>query len=200
MTAVREDEVIRVNPCRIPGADREASTERATLTVDQVFTLVECIPARYRALVLLATFASLRWGEVVALQRKDLDPASGSMAVRQAYVEVRAAGLVLGPPKSRAGIRTVSIPPFLRAPLRQHLIDVADDPEAFVFTTETGRPIWRCNFNKLVGWQAAVAGVGRPGLHFHDLRHTDNTLAADSGTGLRNYRRRHVRTFAGGVG
>lgn len=109
------------------------------------------------------------------------------MEVRQAYVEVRAAGLVLGPPKSRAGIRTVSFPPFLRAPLRQHLIDVADDPEAFVFTTETGRPIWRCNFNKLVGWQAAVAGIGRPGLHFHDLRHTDNTLAADSGTSLRNY-------------
>lgn len=46
MTAVREDEIIRVNPCRIPGADREAPAERPTLTVDQVFALVEYIPAR----------------------------------------------------------------------------------------------------------------------------------------------------------
>jgi integrase len=102
MTAVREDEIVRVNPYRIPDADREASTERPTLTVDQVFALVDCSPAPYRALVLLATFASLRWGEVVALQRKDLDLAKGSVEV--------GAGLVLGPPKSRAGIRTVSFP------------------------------------------------------------------------------------------
>ena len=26
----------------------------------------------------------------------------------------------------------------------------------------------------------AVASIGRPGLHFHDLRHTGNTLAAQT--------------------
>lgn len=137
-------------------------------------------------MVLLATFASLRWGEVVALQRKDLDLTAGSLEVRQAHVEARGVGLMLGPPKSRAGVRTVAFPPFLRKPLRKHLVGAADDPEAFLLTTDAGRPIWRGNFNKLVGWPAAVAAIGRPGLHFHDLRHTGNTLAADSGTSLRN--------------
>lgn len=28
--------------------------------------------------------------------------------------------------------------------------------------------------------------MGLPGLHFHDLRHTGNTLAADMGVSLRN--------------
>jgi integrase len=28
--------------------------------------------------------------------------------------------------------------------------------------------------------------MGLPGLHFHDLRHTGNTFAADMGTSLRN--------------
>jgi integrase len=28
--------------------------------------------------------------------------------------------------------------------------------------------------------------MGLPGLHFHDLRHTRNTLAADMGVSLRN--------------
>ena len=32
-----------------------------------------------------------------------------------------------------------------------------------------------------------MAALGVPGLHFHDLRHTDNTLAADMGVSLRNF-------------
>ena len=53
-----------------------------------------------------------------------------------------------------------------------------DEPNALVFTTESGRAIWRGNFNKLTNWRTTVARVGVPGLHFHDLRHTGNTFAA----------------------
>ena len=33
---------------------------------------------------------------------------------------------------------------------------------------------------------AAVAAVGAPGLHFHDLRHSGNTLAGEGGASLRD--------------
>lgn len=36
------------------------------------------------------------------------------------------------------------------------------------------------NRNLLTGWKDAVTAIGRPGLHFHDLRHTGNTLAAQT--------------------
>lgn len=49
-----------------------------------------------------------------------------------------------------------------------------------------GKTIWRGNFNKIVKWRKIVAEIGRPGLHFHDLRHTGNTLAAQTGTSLRD--------------
>jgi integrase len=62
--------------------------------------------ARYRALVLLATFASLRWGEVIALRRCDLDLERRTVRVRAAYVERSTGEMLLGPPKSRAGRRT----------------------------------------------------------------------------------------------
>lgn len=55
---------------------------------------------------------------------------------------------------------------------------VADDPDALVFTGPTGAPLRRGNFNKLAKWQEAVTRIGAPSLHFHDLRHTGNTLAA----------------------
>jgi integrase len=42
----------------------------------------------------------------------------------------------------------------------------------------------RSGFNKLSGWMEAVRAIGVPGLHFHDLRHTGNMIAADSGAGL----------------
>ncbi|WP_309228035.1 site-specific integrase [Micromonospora sp. CMU55-4] len=187
MTAVKEDEILTRNPCRIPGADQEKPAEPPVLTLAQVFRLADIVPPRYRALVLVTTFGCLRWGEVAALQRQDIDTAAGTIRVRQAYTEQRGMGLVLGPPKSRAGRRTVSLPPAVVQVVREHLAAEVDDSlDAFVFTTESGRPIWRGNLNKLIAWKASVARIGQPELHFHDLRHTGNTLAARTGASTRD--------------
>ena len=191
MTAVNEDQAIRVNPCRIPKADQERAPERKVLTVAQVFQLAGKMPERYRALILITTFGCLRWGEAVALQRADMDMNTGTVRVRQTFGEIRGQGLVLGPPKSRAGRRTVSIPSVVMPAIRTHLdsyVGAAED--AFVFTGESGRPIWRGNFNKLVKWSESVQAIGAPGLHFHDLRHTGNTLAARTGASLRDLMQR----------
>jgi integrase len=186
-TAVKEDELIRVNPCRIPGADQEHPAERPVLTVRQVMTLADKVPERYRALVLLATFGCLRWGEVAALQRCDIDLDAGTVRVRQAFTEQRGKGMVIGPPKSKAGLRTVSLPASIVAEVRVHMdTHVKEWPDSFVFTTEGGRTIWRGNFNKIVQWRKVVGDIGMPGLHFHDLRHSGNTLAAQTGTSLRD--------------
>ena len=50
----------------------------------------------------------------------------------------------------------------------------------------SGRPIRRNNFRKLTGWPHIVEALGIQGLHFHDLRHTGNQFAANSGAGLRD--------------
>ncbi|WP_432901996.1 tyrosine-type recombinase/integrase [Micromonospora matsumotoense] len=187
MTAVKEDLILPRNPCRIPGADQEKPAERPVLTLAQVFKLADIVPPRYRALVLVTTFGCLRWGEAAALQRQDVDTMTGTIRVRQAYTEQRGVGLVLGPPKSRAGRRTITLPPTVVEVVREHLAaEVDDNPEALVFTTESGRPIWRGNLNKLIDWKANVSRIGQPNLHFHDLRHTGNTLAAQTGASTRD--------------
>jgi integrase len=186
-TAVNEDEILTKNPCRIPGADAEKPAERPVLTAAQAFALAAAVPPRYQALVLVATFGCLRWGEITALQRQDINTDDGAVRVRRAFTEQRGKGLILGPPKSRAGRRTVTLPAVVLPQVRGHLTDfVADHPEAFVFTGPTGRPIWRGNFNKLASWPQAAAAIGVPALHFHDLRHTGNTLAARTGASLRD--------------
>nr|WP_211290840.1 site-specific integrase [Kineococcus xinjiangensis] len=187
MTAVKEDEMIRKNPCRIPGADQERAEERPVLTVPQVFALADAVPERFAALILVTTFGCLRWGEAVALRRRDLDADLGVVRVREAFTEQRGKGMVLGPPKSRAGVRTVALPAAVLPRLRHHLDTyVGAELEAFVFTTQSGSTIRRGGFNKLTRWQPTVAAIGAPGLHFHDLRHTGNTFAARAGTSLRD--------------
>jgi len=144
---------------------------------------------RYRALVLLATFASLRWGEVTALRRCDLDLTARCVRVRAAFSERRAPGsaVTLGPPKSKAARRVVGVPRAIIPDLREHLSAfVGPGPGALAFAAPSGTPLRRRNFNRAVGWSHVVAAIGAPGLHFHDLRHTGNTFAAASGAGLKD--------------
>jgi integrase len=110
-----------------------------------------------------------------------------TVRVRAAYVERSTGPLVLGPPKSRAGRRIVGIPAAIVPDLEQHLAVYAKPgPGALVFPGIMGGPVRRGNFNKLSGWPHAVEALGVPGLHFHDLRHTGNQFAANSGAGLRD--------------
>jgi integrase len=76
---------------------------------------------RYLALVLLTTFASLRWGEATALRRADLDLSAGTVRVRAAFVERSTGEILLGPPKSKAGRRVVGIPQAIILILSEHL-------------------------------------------------------------------------------
>jgi integrase len=181
-TAVDPDRIITRNPCRVPGADKETPEERPVLSVEQVFKIADAMPPRLRALVLLAAFASLRWGEVSALRRMDIAEDASWVRVSRAFVEVAGKGLVPGPPKSRAGSRTVIVPAAVRADIVAHLAEfVPPGDESLLFTGEQGRAIRRGTFNPRVKWTKVVADLGLAGVHFHDLRHAGNIWASKAG-------------------
>jgi integrase len=187
MTAVREDRILPRNPCQVRGADREHAAERPVLSVAQVVALADAVPERYRAMILLTTFASLRFGEVTALERRDLDLDASTVRVRRTFSEVPGQGLVVGPPKSAAGNRTVTVPSLVMAAVRDHLTAyIEPDPAALVFTGPKGAPIRRGNARSLLRWADALDSLGLTGIRFHDLRHTGNTLAARSGVSTRD--------------
>jgi integrase len=190
-TAVDDDRVIR-NPCRIKGAAEEKTPERPVATVPQVFALAEEMPPRFRALVLTAAFTGLRWGELIALRRCDVDLEAPYVRVVRKLAQLRSGEVVVGPTKSAAGVRTVALPELLLPDLRRHLkkfTDAAD--EALVFTGEKGAMLSRGNWHTTVSWVPSVKAAGLPeGFHFHDLRHTGNQLAASAGASTRELMRR----------
>ncbi|WP_110334139.1 tyrosine-type recombinase/integrase [Prauserella flavalba] len=183
-TAVDEDKIMQRNPCRIRGADRENPAERPVLSVAQVFDLAGRMPDRFRALVLLAAFASLRWGEVTALRRCDVADDASWVRITRALVEVPGRGLIAGPPKSRAGVRELTLPAAIRPDVLRHLETyVGSDPMSLLFAgVRDGNAVRRPNFNQRVKWTKVVADMGLAGLHFHDLRHARNIWASKAGT------------------
>jgi hypothetical protein len=75
---------------------------------------------------------------------------------------------------------------------------VGEEDDALVFTSPVGAPMRHSNFYRRA-WLPAVRQVGLTGVHFHDLRHTGNTLTADAGANLRELMERmgHSSTRAG---
>jgi integrase len=170
-TAV-DDGMIRRNQCRIKGASVEKSPERPVLTTSQVFALAELINRRYSALVLLGTFGSLRWGELAALRRKDIDLAAATVRVERQLTELPGGGYRYGPPKSDASQRTMPVPDLIIPSIRMHLDTfTGQDDDSAVFTSPTGLPLRHGNFRRRV-WLSALKAAGLPAIHFHDLRHT----------------------------
>jgi integrase len=183
MTAV-EDRLIRRNPCRIKGASVDSTPERPTATIQEVYDLAGAIQPRYRALVLLAAFTGLRWGELIGLHRRDLDLDAGTLRVRRNVAELHSGERLVKQPKSAAGMRTVAIPAVIVPDLASHLTVFAEaGPDGRVFIGAKKATPRRNHFNRL--WHRACDQVGIKGLHFHDLRHTGNTLAAATGASTR---------------
>jgi integrase len=184
MNTAVDDGLIRRNPCRIKGAGQEDSPERPVIPAATLIELLDQVPPRYRALLLLATFASLRFGELAGLRRGELDLDACSVQVAISTAEMDDGRLIDHDPKSRAGRRVVAFPKEIAPELRWHVERFAQAGDnGLVFIGPKGGRLRRSNFRRI--WTKARNAIEMPELHFHDLRHTGNTMAAGQGASLR---------------
>jgi integrase len=183
-TAV-DDDLLQRNPCRIKGAGKEEPDERPVATVEQVFALAEAMGPRWRLMVFLGAFASLRPEELAELRRNDIDLKQEALRIARASPERTNGERVTGDPKSRAGKRLVFVPEVVVPELRRHLRWFAEDgDDGLLFVGEKGAPFRRSTFGRK--WRKARLAAGMPGFRFYDLRHTGNTMAADTGAKLKD--------------
>jgi integrase len=169
LTAAVNADMIPRSPCRavrLPKIERE---EMRFLTPAEVARLADAIHSRYRALVLLGAYGGLRMGELAGLRRGRVDLLRGTVDVAEIVVEVHGQ-LYTGPPKTRAGRRTVGLPRAVVEELAAHMGPVGP-ADAYVFTAERGGTLRTSNFRVKV-WLPAVRAAGLAPLRPHDLRHT----------------------------
>ena len=189
--------LITESPVAVEGAtSRSAPKDLTLLTVGQVAALADAMPPRHGLMVLLAAWCGLRFGELTALRRRDIDLVEGTITVEQAAVTVSGRRLITTP-KSAAGHRTIYLPPHLMDDARRHLAAFTGaDADALVFPGADGGPLTpgqvyghAPRFSQSTGEQVHPGNgfyrarhlIGRPDFRFHDLRHFAATMAAISG-------------------
>ena len=188
-----QDQLIPHNPCHIRGAGNAKRQHRVKpASLVELEEIAAAMPENLRAMVLLAAWCALRFGELAELRRKDVDLTNLVIHVRRGVVLVDGERVV-GTPKSDAGLRDVAIPPHLAPLLREHIKDHAQwgrdgllfpgrGGEQLAPSTLYGRAPTRTGAGS--GFYGARAAAGRSDLRFHDLRHTGAVLAAQTGATL----------------
>jgi integrase len=182
--AAVEEGLLVASPCRVK-FQKEPKPTLHCPTKDEVLAIANAVPDRYRALVLLAGFGGLRWGEAIGLCRRHVDLATGSVKVEQTVVEILGEVYLQPYLKTEAGERDVYVPALVREALALHLARWSQaGPSGLVFsaTRSANGPAYvrRSNFYRRV-WRPTVIKLGLPDVRFHDLRHAAATLAAQGG-------------------
>jgi integrase len=194
-----DERLISANPVhrrRRRGRRRDhapAATERVWALPEQVIRIADHAAMlggpSAGLLMITAAWTGCRWGELAGLQRDQLrlDPHydRGVLVVDPDTGALHESGseLWLGPPKTPASARTITLPPFLVALLREQLAETSSE---FVFSSRRGCRLRRSTFDRRVLRPAADGDPRkemepvRPGLTFHGLRHSHKTwLIAD---------------------
>lgn len=176
-----DDGILGRNPATGVAAPRVERTRPRILTPGEIEQVVVNLPERFRAMVLLDAYASLRWSELVALKRDDLDLDARTVRIDEKLVEVRGEW-VWGAPKTAGSARTVDLLEMLVKPLAAHLLRFPSLPEhadsrfqGLVFTGERGGAVRRHSFRK--AWVRACYAAGLEGVRVEWLRHSGASLA-----------------------
>lgn len=169
------------NPAKGAKLTRGRKRKMVVLTQSEFAVLLHFLPKKWRPLALWLAGTGMRWGEATALTWGDVDRDARPMLVhidkawQKPQVGTRP---VLGPPKSDAGERTISVPDELVAQLGK-----PGRGDSLLFSTSVGTMLWSSSFwdrvwspalnlaNNTEACKAAnLTPIGkRPRIH--DLRH-----------------------------
>jgi integrase len=145
-------------------------------------------PHYLSALWRLALLTGMRRGELLGLRWEDISLDDGRLSVRRTLSRAGGGVWELGPPKTKAGRRSIALPESCVTALRKHRamqnaerlrLGALWEDNNFVFTNRTGGPLHPNSLALQFKQLTKLANL--PTIRFHDLRHTSATLLLAQG-------------------
>ena len=172
--------IVGTNPVTAAEPPRVQRTEIEILAPDQIRAVLDALRGRpLYPIAVIGLSTGMRRGEIVAVRWSNIDLDGGKIRVERSLEETKA-GLAFKEPKTKAGRRTVGIPPSIVAELRAHHRQQQEQrlalglggaaPDDLVFPRADGEawPPDRLSSN----WAKTVRSMKLPTVTFHALRHT----------------------------
>ena len=137
------DRLIAASPCIGITLPKRNDAEVVPLSVSEVEAMVAAVPDRYRALIVFAAGMGLRQGECFGLSVDRVDFLRRQVRVDRQLVDARRGVPEFGPPKSKAGFRTVPMPEVVSSALAAHLARYRPGSTASSSPAASGNPLRR---------------------------------------------------------
>ncbi len=183
------DRLIASSPCIRIALPKRNDAEVVPLAVTEVEALAAAVPDRYRALIVFAAGMGLRQGECFGLTVDRVDFLRRRVRVDRQLISARDGVPEFGPPKTKAGFRTVPMPDVVGTTLASHLARYRPRQFALVFTNSWCNPLRRSSVGEM--WHRARKEAGLPEwATFHDLRHFYASLLIAKGSSVKTVQRR----------
>lgn len=143
---------------------------------------------RYYPFILLAFHTGARKGELMALFWDCIDFQRSEITIRRNLTLTQSAGLRIGAPKTKSGIRTFSVSSAVMAALRTLRSGKLVSFNGPIFTTASGNTLQPRNIDRM--WHDILRRAGVPYRNFHVIRHTHATELLSAGVPIADISRR----------
>lgn len=176
--------VSRADTVKMQQSERRALTDLEIPRVLEEARKYDMSPRKtyhhYYLFILLDLATGCRRGELLALRWENVNLEKHTVSIKENFAEVKGRH-VLGTPKSKRGIRDISVDAKVLEQLTKEL--PGDHKTGLVFCLVDGSPIPFTTIERAV--KAIMENAGCPGVTIHNIRHTHATHLLSAGYDLK---------------
>jgi integrase len=194
--AMRQGDIKR-DPSKEIDAPRVAPKEASVLRAEEIPVMLNGLNGIMHTIAVVALGTGMRRGELCALRWQDVDLAGATLAVKQSLEQTRSSGLRFKEPKTKRGLRTITLAPSVVTCLQEHRIaqlelrlklGLGKPDDALVFATFDGKTRYPDALTH--AFAEAMTRIGLPHVGLHTLRHTHASMLIKAGEDILTISRR----------
>ena len=166
------------------------------LPVETVEKLIDAVPGRYRALIVLGAGTGVRISEALGVTNDRIDWIRRTVTIDRQLMGIDGGQPVFGPVKDKKNRpRTIPLPQVVVDEMSAHVAKFGLGPDGLLFAGQRGGPVRRGSFSGI--WIAAAGPLGIPlGDGYHQLRHFYASVLIRAGESVKTVQERLGHTSA----